>query len=120
MKSFQEDVLAMLAKIPRGRVTTYAALAKALGRPGAVRAMGTAVGKNPELIKIPCHRVVRSDCYVGEYAKGTKRKIVLLRKEGVEVKNGKVNLVKYGLRLQTGIVKGYKDTNSKYPNKSKG
>jgi len=71
--------------IPRGRVTTYRAIAMHIGNPHAVRAVGTALGKNPHLVTIPCHRVIASDRSIGGYAKGVEKKITLLRQEGVEV-----------------------------------
>ena len=85
-----QRVLALCAKIPKGRVTTYGIMALRLGRPGGARAVGRALGKNPKPGKIPCHRVVCSCGRVGGYKLGTHKKMKLLRSEGVEVKNGKV------------------------------
>ncbi|MBI2040513.1 MAG: MGMT family protein [DPANN group archaeon] len=79
-----------LGKITKGKVITYKALAAACGNPKAARAVGNILSKNPNVIKVPCHRVVRSDGKVGGYVLGTTKKIELLRKEGVEIKNGKV------------------------------
>ncbi len=90
MRQFQRRVLSAVSRIPRGRVTTYTAIARSIGARRAVRAVGTAVGKNPDAPRVPCHRVVRSDGHVGEYAFGTDKKIRLLRSEGVEVQNGKI------------------------------
>lgn len=81
-------MLRRVGKIPRGRVTTYSALARALGRPGAARAVGNALNKNPHLGAVPCHRVVRSDGRVGGYARGAKKKAALLRAEGVIMRGG--------------------------------
>lgn len=88
---FQRRVWEAMRLIPRGRVTTYGAIAKYLGS-DAVRAVGTAVGKNPYAPEVPCHRVVRSDGKVGNYSggEGTPTKIAYLREEGVEVRNGKI------------------------------
>jgi len=83
-------VYKLLRKIPRGKVTTYKALAMACGNPKAVRVVGSTLKRNKTLITIPCHRVVRSDGKVGGYVLGTTKKIELLQKEGVEIKNGKV------------------------------
>ena len=92
---FEESVLAACARIPKGKVSTYSSLAKEIGAPGAARAVGNALNKNKELVRVPCHRVIRSDGFVGGYAKGTKKKIALLHKEGVEVsKKGFVDLRK--------------------------
>ncbi len=88
---FQQSVWKALASIPRGRVTTYGALSNFLGTK-AVRAVGTALGKNPNAPQVPCHRVVLSDGSIGRYsgAGGVATKIKLLKSEGVEVKNSKV------------------------------
>ncbi len=89
---FTARVLDKLKQIPRGRVTTYGRLARAAGKPKAARAAGTAAGKNQDAPTRPCHRVVRSDGSIGGYsgAGGIKKKIELLKKEGVVVKNGRV------------------------------
>lgn len=91
LSSFTLQVHDVIRQIPRGRVTTYASVAKAVGHPGAVRAVGTALGKNPNpSAACPCHRVVRSDGTLGGYALGLRRKQQLLEKEGVTVVRGKV------------------------------
>ncbi len=79
-----------MKKIPRGRVATYGQIAYALGAPGAARAVGNALNKNP-FRDVPCHRVVRSDGAIGGYARGAAAKIARLRHEGVIVENGYVN-----------------------------
>ena len=76
----QKKVYRVVKKIPRGKVMTYAAIAKAVGRPRAYRAVGNALNKNIDPA-IPCHRVIRSDGSVGGYRKGTKKKIEMLKKE---------------------------------------
>lgn len=88
---FQRRVWEALKLIPEGRVTSYAEVAKYLGT-GAVRAVGTAVGKNPYAPQIPCHRVVRADGRVGRYSGegGVEKKIALLEKEGVFVCDGRI------------------------------
>ena len=88
---FREKVYHALRKIPKGKVTTYARLAAKIGHPGGARAVGTACAQNPDLIIVPCHRVVLSTGEVGQFsAKRSKRKI--LEDEGVTfLKNGKVN-----------------------------
>ncbi len=88
---FQQKVWQALAKIPSGRVTTYGALAKFL-KTKAVRAVGTAIGKNPNAPEVSCHRVVRADGSIGKYSGkgGQAGKIKILVKEGIKVKNGKV------------------------------
>jgi methylated-DNA-[protein]-cysteine S-methyltransferase len=77
------DVYDILVKIPEGKVTTYGDIAKALGKPGASRAIGRILNKNPNPIVVPCHRVVMSDGSIGGYAFGKVRKKELLKKEGL-------------------------------------
>lgn len=102
--SFQERVLDLVGKVPKGRVVTYSQVARALDRPGASRAVGNALAKNPRPVEIPCHRVVRSDGRVGGYGRGQERKIELLRNEEVEVDDGKVDLEKYRLEELGGLI----------------
>jgi len=91
---FQEKVYNLCKKIPKGKVTTYKIIAEKLGTE-AYRAVGTTLNKNPFAPKVPCHRVVNSDGNVGGFAKGINKKIKLLKKEGVKIKNNKINLRKY-------------------------
>ena len=81
---FQLKVWSYLKKIPKGKVKTYAQVAKAIGKPKAVRAVANAIGKNPFPPKIPCHRVIRSDGKLGGYSAkgGIKTKKMLLKNEG--------------------------------------
>jgi methylated-DNA-[protein]-cysteine S-methyltransferase len=97
MRPLKEDVFLLVRKIPRGRVSTYKAMARALGRPRAYRAVGNALNLSPGMPKVPCHRVVRSDGRVGGFAGGSEKKIRLLKKEGVEVRNDRVDLQKFGI-----------------------
>lgn len=60
------------------------------GSPRAFRAVGNALNKNPDLKTIPCHRVIKSDNQIGGYLNGAKRKLSLLKREGVVIKKGKV------------------------------
>lgn len=78
---FQESVWRELSKIPYGTTASYEDLAKRVGRPGAVRAVGTANGKNRIAILLPCHRVVKKDGTLGGYAGGLARKERLLHIE---------------------------------------
>jgi methylated-DNA-[protein]-cysteine S-methyltransferase len=93
---FQEAVYTIVRTIPKGKVTTYKAIANQLGT-GAYRAVGTALKNNPDIPQTPCHRVINSNGDVGAYAGvgGTKRKAELLKKEGVEIRNGTINLSEY-------------------------
>jgi len=88
-RDFNNSCYELLKLIPKGKVTTYKEMANALNTK-AWRAVGSAMAKNKNLFIIPCHRVVRSDGSVGEYALGADKKSELLIKEGVVVINGKV------------------------------
>jgi len=90
---FRDRCYKILKQVPRGRITTYKAIANRIGSK-AYRAVGTAMSKNP-FKDVPCHRVVNSDGRVGGFARGRKEKIRLLRKEGVKIMNGKIDLKKY-------------------------
>jgi len=79
--AFQEAVWRELRRIPLGETRSYADIAKAVGQPGAVRAVGTANGSNPVAVLVPCHRVIRSDGSLGGYAGGLDRKRQLLEAE---------------------------------------
>ena len=70
-------------EIPRGEVRSYSWIAREINRPGAVRAVGTALATNPIPLLIPCHRVVRRDGRIGDYAFGSDAKRAMLRFEGV-------------------------------------
>lgn len=78
--SFSKKVYDVVRKIPRGKVMTYAAVAKKAGSPKAVRAVGYWMSKNYDP-KIPCHRVIRSDGKIGNYNRGGPRKKLELLKE---------------------------------------
>lgn len=92
---FNERCYELLKRIPKGKVTTYKEMANALGT-NAWRAVGNAMAKNVNLITTPCHRVVRSDGAIGQYALGTNKKSKLLSNEGVEISNNQIkNLDKY-------------------------
>jgi O-6-methylguanine DNA methyltransferase len=79
---FGKRVYAVVAKIPKGKVMTYAEVARKAGKPRASRAVGYWMSKNFDP-KIPCHRVIRSDGKIGNYNRGgSKKKLEILRKEG--------------------------------------
>lgn len=84
---FQKKVWRALLEIPKGKTITYKELAKKINKPKAIRAVANAVGANPITIKIPCHRVIRSDGSLGGYSGkgGVKTKRALLEKEGIEI-----------------------------------
>lgn len=80
--AFQQAVWRALLDIPFGQTVTYGALAAQLGQPGAARAVGAAVGRNPISIAIPCHRVIGAGGRLTGYAGGLDRKRALLALEG--------------------------------------
>lgn len=84
--NFQAQVWRALLKVPPGTRTTYGALAKAIGKPKAARAVGQAVARNPIAYLIPCHRVVRSLGALGDYRWGADRKRALLAWEAARAK----------------------------------
>jgi len=100
-QSFYERVYKIASKIPKGKVTTYREIARKL-KSRAYQAVGTAMNKNPYSVKkknqiyVACHRVVNSNGRVGGFASETKNKVKMLKREGVEVVDGKVDLKIYG------------------------
>jgi len=81
---FQQQVWHALRAVPPGETTSYAALARALGRPDAFHPVGAAVGRNPISLFVPCHRALGSDGSLTGYAGGLERKRWLLAHEGRE------------------------------------
>ena len=83
---FQIKVWNAISNIPKGQVKTYKELARLIKKPKATRAVANACGKNPYPIKIPCHRVIRSDGSLGGYSGrgGINSKKKLLKKEGYD------------------------------------
>ncbi len=84
LSEFQQAVLRKTAEIPPGQLRPYGWVAREIGKPGATRAVGSALNKNPVPVLIPCHRVGRSDGTVGQYAYGPRMKRDLLRAEGLD------------------------------------
>jgi len=94
LAEFYERVWKVMRRIPRGKVTTYGELARAL-RTKAYRAVGNACRRNPYAPAVPCHRVVANGGKIGGFGgktsgKKIRQKIAMLRREGVRVENGKV------------------------------
>jgi len=85
MTEFTKKVLAIVKKIPKGKVMTYKEIALKLGNKNLARAVGQALKRNPWPITIPCHRVIKSDGKLGGYSLGKKKKKELLKKEGVVI-----------------------------------
>jgi methylated-DNA-[protein]-cysteine S-methyltransferase len=88
-QSFNEKVYSLLKRVPKGKVTTYGELARALGTK-AYRAVGNAMNKNPYAPRVPCHRVVKSDGTIGGFARGYQEKTRMLRDEGIIIIDGKI------------------------------
>jgi len=87
LTSFEKKVLRIASQIPLGQVRSYKWVAAKLGKPSATRAVGQALKKNPYLVIVPCHRVIKSDGSLGGYAKGKrlKKKLLLLEKHITEI-----------------------------------
>ena len=85
LPAFEQKVLTLLRRIPRGEVRPYSWLAREAGNPGAVRAVGNTMAHNPVPLLLPCHRVVPASGGIGKYAFGTPLKRDLLMREGVPV-----------------------------------
>ena len=88
---FDEHVLELCKKIPKGRVSTYKIIAEKM-KTKAYRAIGSALKNNKKPIIIPCHRVVKSDGSLGGYSgiMNNKKKKILLEKEGLKIENNKI------------------------------
>lgn len=90
LSSFERDVYAALLRVPRGAVVSYGRLAELAGRPGAQRAVGSAMARNCLPVILPCHRVVRHDGALGQYGDDPAWKEVLLTLEGVKLDAGRL------------------------------
>jgi len=98
--SLRDRCYRLVCRIPKGKVTSYKEVAEALGIRG-YRLVGMLLSRNPEPVKIPCHRVVKSNGEVGGYIMGVDKKVELLRSEGIPVKNGRiVDFQRYFFRLK--------------------
>ena len=86
----EEKVYKKLLEVPKGKVTTYRELAKAIGLKNGQRVIGRIMNKNPYPVIVPCHRVIKSDGKIGGYAWGEKVKAKMLSNEGIRIKNGKI------------------------------
>lgn len=87
LTEFEKTVLEHLARIPAGEVRPYAWLAREVGRPKAIRAVGTVMARNPVPFLMPCHRLVPSTGGVGNYYYGPEMKWILLEREGIARKD---------------------------------
>jgi O-6-methylguanine DNA methyltransferase len=96
---FEREVLAKALEIPRGEVRPYSWIAAEIGRPKAVRAVGSALANNPVPLVVPCHRVVRADGMIGNYSLGgPQNKRTILGSEGLDPDDLE-NLARSGIRL---------------------
>jgi len=86
---FQRAVWQAIREVPAGQTASYQEIAQAVGKPSAYRAVGTATGRNPLGIAVPCHRIVRSDGGLGGYGGGLDRKEWFLEHERKHLKTGK-------------------------------
>ena len=96
--SFNEKVWALTARVPKGKVVTYAQIARKLNTE-AYRAVGNALNKNPYAPAVPCHRVVGSNGALTGFAHGLPRKAKLLEEEGVPMRHGRVDLAAARARM---------------------
>lgn len=103
--NFDGKVWELCRKIPKGKVTTYKELARALNSK-AYRAVGNAMNRNPYGAwttrgkdMVPCHRVINSDGKIGGFARGRAAKISLLKKEGVEIRDNRIDLKRFLFRF---------------------
>lgn len=90
ISKFENLVYQATKKIPLGKVSTYGRIASYIACPKSHRAVGNALNKNPFAPEVPCHRVVRSDAFLGGFAFGTRKKKLLLKQEGIEVQKNRI------------------------------
>ena len=88
--NLDKKIYKKLLEVPKGKITTYGELAKAVGLKNGQRAVGKIMNKNPYPVIIPCHRVVKSDGKIGGYAYGEDVKSNMLTNEGIKIQNGKI------------------------------
>lgn len=96
--NFCQKVWALTARVPKGKVTTYSAIARKLGSKG-YRAVGMAMNRNPFAPEVPCHRVVGSDGRLTGFAGGLDKKRRMLLEEGVVIRQDKVDLASSAMEL---------------------
>lgn len=87
---FRETFYTVVQQIPKGKISTYGALARALGDIRASRAVGRMLNQNPRPIEVPCHRVIMSDGSIGGFGSGVEKKKSLLRSEGIYIQDEKI------------------------------
>jgi methylated-DNA-[protein]-cysteine S-methyltransferase len=90
LNRLDQQVYKKLLLVPKGKVTTYGELAKAVGLKNGQRIIGQIMARNPFPVVVPCHRVVKSDGKIGGYFYGDKVKTKMLSDEGVQINDGKI------------------------------
>jgi methylated-DNA-[protein]-cysteine S-methyltransferase len=95
---FDQSVWDVCRKIPKGKVMTYKQIADILGSK-AYRAVGQALNRNPYWLEVPCHRVVGSDGSLTGFASGIRKKQALLEREGISIRDGRIDMEKHLLRI---------------------
>jgi methylated-DNA-[protein]-cysteine S-methyltransferase len=88
--NLDEKIYKKLLQVPKGQITTYGELAKAIGLKNGQRVVGKVMNKNPYPVIIPCHRVVMSTGKIGGYVFGKNIKTNMLNDEGIKIQNGKI------------------------------
>ena len=88
--NLEQKVYKKLLEVPKGKITTYGELSKAVGLKNGQRAIGRIMNKNPYPVIIPCHRVIMSTGKIGGYYYGEHVKTKMLNDEGIEIQNGKI------------------------------
>jgi len=88
--NLEQKIYKKLLEVPKGQITTYGELSKAVGLKNGQRAVGKIMNKNPYPVIIPCHRVVMSNGNIGGYAYGKHIKTKLLNDEGIQIENEKI------------------------------
>ena len=88
--NLEEKIYKKLLDVPKGQITTYGELAKAVGLKNGQRVVGRVMNKNPYPVIIPCHRVVMSTGKIGGYAFGQDIKVKMLSDEGIKILDGKI------------------------------
>jgi len=88
--NLEQKVYKKLLNVPKGQITTYGDLAKAVGLKNGQRVIGSIMNKNPYPVLVPCHRVVMSTGKIGGYAYGEHVKMKMLSDEGIQIIDGKI------------------------------
>ena len=88
--NLEQKIYKKLLDVPKGKITTYGDLAKAVGLKNGQRVVGKIMNKNPSPVIVPCHRVVMSTGKIGGYAYGEHIKTKMLNDEGIKIQNGKI------------------------------